>query len=255
MRSMSSLATLGSYLGLVSREVLTSGRNVSRRMARTAFAPAIIRNSDIALVAKHPAISPEMRHILYFNKYEVPELEILRRTLEPTDRVLEVGGGIGFLSTFLARVCGERNVTTVEANPDLEPIIRRNHELNGVAPRLILAAATCDARSETATLFLAENFWATSTVPREAKKTIVPTVDLNRLIDDLMPSYLILDVEGAEVGMAEALRLDGVEKLLVELHPHVTGSDAANVVVQHFVRSGFLVDFYLSKLNQIYMTR
>lgn len=255
MRSMSSLATLGSYIGLVSREVFTSGRNVSRRMARTAFSPTVIRNSDIALVAKHPAISPEMRHILYFNLYEVPELEILRRTLEPTDRVLEVGGGIGFLSTYLARICGDRNVTTVEANPDLEPIIRRNHTLNGVAPNLILAAATCDAQRDTVTLFLADHFWSTSTVRQDVKKTVVPTVNLNRLIDDLMPNYVILDVEGAEVEMAPALRLDGVEKLLIELHPQVTGNDAANGVVQQFVRAGFLVDFYRSKQNQIFMTR
>jgi len=252
---MSPLATLGSYLGLVSREVFNSGRNVSRRMARTAFRPEVIKNGGIALVAKHPAISPEMRHILYFNLYEVPELEILRRTLEPTDRVLEVGGGIGFLSTYLAQVCGDQNVTTVEANPNLETIIRRNHELNGVAPTVILAAATCDARRETATLFLAENFWSTSTVRQGTKKTVVPTVNLNRLIDDFMPSYLILDIEGAEVEMAPALRLDGIEKLLIELHPTVTGNDAANGVVQHFVRSGFLVDFHRSKQNQVYMTR
>ncbi len=255
MRSMSSLATLGSYIGLVSREVFASGRNVSRRMARTAFSPKIIRNSDIALVARHPAISPEMRHILYFNQYEVPELEILRRTLEPTDRVLEVGGGIGFLSIYLARICGDQNVTTVEANPNLEPIIRRNHELNGVAPKLISAAATCDPGQEAVTLFLAEHFWSTSTVRKDETKTVVPTVNLNELIDDIMPNYLILDVEGAEVDMAPALRLDGVEKLLIELHPHVTGNNAANGVLQHFVQSGFLVDFNRSKQNQIFLTR
>jgi FkbM family methyltransferase len=255
MGSMSSFATLGSYIGLVSREVLASGRNVSRRMARTAFKPEVIKNGGIALVAKHPAISAEMRHVLYFNLYEVPELEILRRTLEPTDRVLEVGGGIGFLSTYLARICGDQNVTTVEANPNLEAIIRRNHQLNGVAPDVIVAAATCDATCKTATLFLAEDFWSTSTVRQDEKKTVVPTVNLNRLIDEFMPSYLILDIEGAEVAMAPALRLDGVEKLLIELHPQVTGNDAANGVVQQFVQAGFLVDFYKSKQNQIYMTR
>lgn len=255
MRPMNSLASLGSYLGVVGREVFNGGRNVSKRMARAAFGPEVIKNGGIALVAKHPAISDEMRQVLYFNKYEVPEFEILRRTLDPSDRVIEVGGGIGFLSTYLARVCGDENVTMIEANPTLEPIIRRNHELNGVAPTVILAVATCDAASESATLFLADNFWSTSTVRTDSNKVTVPTVNLNRLIDDVMPSYLIIDIEGAEVEMAPALRLDGVEKLLIELHPHVTGNDAANGVVQQFVQKGFLVDFYKSKLNQIYMTR
>ena len=160
-----------------------------------------------------------------------------------------------FCRPISPEICGDQNVTTVEANPNLEAIIRRNHQLNGVAPDVIVAAATCDATCKTATLFLAEDFWSTSTVRQDEKKTVVPTVNLNRLIDEFMPSYLILDIEGAEVAMAPALRLDGVEKLLIELHPQVTGNDAANGVVQQFVQAGFLVDFYKSKQNQIYMTR
>lgn len=245
---------MGTYLGVISREIMSGGRNVSRRMARTAFKPEIIKNGGIALVARHPAISDEMREILYLNRYEVPELEILRRTLQETDRVLEVGGGIGFLSAYLARICGDANVTMVEANPALEPLIRKNHALNGVAPRLISAVATC-GECESATLFLAENFWSSSTVGQRENKVVVPAVNLNRLIEELRPTYLILDVEGSEVEMAPALRLDGVEKLLVELHPHSTGNAKANEVVQHFVRAGFLVDFDRSRRNQVYLTR
>jgi FkbM family methyltransferase len=252
---MNAFTSLSSYIGVVSREVFNGGRNVSRRMARTAFAPETIRNAGIALVAKHPAISPEMRRILYHNRYELPEFDILRRTLRPEDRVLEIGGGIGFLSAYIAQVCGDDRVTMVEANPTLEPLIRRNHAMNGVAPNVIMAVATCDPARETETLFLADNFWSTSTVRRQSNKVVVPTVDLNRLIDDVMPSYLILDVEGAEVEMAPALRLDGVEKLLLELHPHVTGNDASNDVVRQLVEAGFLVDFDKSRLNQVYMTR
>jgi FkbM family methyltransferase len=240
-------ATLGSNF-------VSHGWNASRRMARAAFKPGIIRNGGIALVAKHPAISPEMRDILYHDNYEVPELIILRNTLTPTDRVLEVGGGIGFLSAYLAQVCGDANVTMVEANPELEPIIRRNHALNGVAPRLISAVATC-GECESATLYLAKNFWATSTMGGKNREVVVPAVNLNRLIEELKPTYLILDVEGAEVEMAPALRLDGVQKLLVEVHAHLTGNDKANAMVQQFVKSGFLIDFFMSRRNQVYMTR
>lgn len=90
---------------------------------------------------------------------------------------------------------------------------------------------------------------------REDKKIVVPAVNLNRLVEELRPTYLILDVEGAEVEMAPALRLDGVEKLLVEVHAHVTGNDKANEMVQTLVQAGFLVDYFLSRRNQVYMTR
>ena len=251
---MSALADLGSYIGLVSRETVNGGRTVARRMARAAFKPEVIRNRGIALVAKHPTISPAMRAVLYENRYEVPEFEILRQTLQPADRVLEVGGGIGFLSVYLARVCGDANVTMVEANPDLEPVIRRNHALNGVAPRLISAIATC-CECESATLYLSENFWSSSTMDKGDRKVDVPAVNLNRLIEELRPTYLILDVEGAEIDMAPALRLDGVAKILVELHPHLTGKAKANEAVRHLSDAGFLVDFDRSRRNQVYLTR
>jgi FkbM family methyltransferase len=254
VQAMNAFGDLGSYIGLIAREAAFRAGKVSRRMARTAFQPEIIRDRGIALVAKHPAISPKMRDVLYKNRYEVPEFEILRATLKATDRVLEVGGGIGFLSAYLARVCGNANVTMIEANPELEPVIRRNHALNGVAPRLISAVATC-GECESATLYLAENFWATSTVGRRDRKVIVPTVNLNRLIEELKPTYLILDVEGSEVDMAPALRLDGVEKLLVELHPELTGNAKANEVVRRLSDGGFLIDFDLSRHNQVYLAR
>jgi FkbM family methyltransferase len=244
---MSARTTLGSYFA-------SHGWNASRRMARAAFKPEVIRNGGIALVAKHPAISPKMREVLYQDDYEVPELMILRHTLKRSDRVLEVGGGIGYLSAYLAQVCGDANVTVVEANPELEPVIRRNHALIGVAPRLISAVATC-GDCESATLYLATNFWATSTMGGKNRKVVVPTVNLNRLIEELKPTYLILDVEGAEIEMAPALRLDGVEKLLVEVHAHVSGNDKANAMVQQFVQAGFLIDFFMSRRNQVYMTR
>lgn len=109
---------------------------------------------------------------------------------------------------------------------------------------------------ESAPLFLTEDFGSSSTMgEREDKKIVVPAVNLNRLVEELRPTYLILDVEGAEVEMAPALRLDGVEKLLVEVHAHVTGNDKANEMVQTLVQAGFLVDYFLSRRNQVYMTR
>jgi tRNA A58 N-methylase Trm61 len=45
-------------------------------------------------------ISTSLRRAIVRGEYEKNELEIVRRTLEPGDRVLECGAGIGLLSTY-----------------------------------------------------------------------------------------------------------------------------------------------------------
>lgn len=218
---------------------------------RKIFRPRVISNNGVSLVAKHPAISDHMRNVLYHNDYELPELQILRRTLDPGSRVLEIGGGIGYLSTHLSRKCGDDNVIMVEANPALAPIIDEIHGLNAVHPTVINRVATCDD-SESVTLYLAENFWSTSTVEGQGDKAVLPAVNLNTLVEEFKPSYLILDVEGAETEIVPMLHYGGIEKILVELHPHRTGDAAANQVVRQLIDAGFLIDFHLSARNQIY---
>src|SRR4051812_37271559 len=78
-----------------------------------------------------PAIASDgLRNILSDGRYERTEGELLLRALDDdrTHSVLELGGGIGFVSALLCRRCSIRSYHLVEANPDLIPVIRRTHE-------------------------------------------------------------------------------------------------------------------------------
>jgi predicted O-methyltransferase YrrM len=56
---------------------------------------------------------------LYDGRYEQYEAEVLRATLRPGDRYLEVGAAIGVTATLACQIVGDGNVTAVEADPEL----------------------------------------------------------------------------------------------------------------------------------------
>lgn len=73
---------------------------------------------------------------IYAGYYERAELSTFQEKLEAQDIVLEVGAGIGFLSSYCSSVIGSGNVFAYEANPGMEKLIRRVYQANQVHRRL-----------------------------------------------------------------------------------------------------------------------
>ncbi len=92
----------------------------------------IITSSGIKVPFVPAIITPKIERPMRNNRYEGGECAALRRILRPGDRVLELGAGVGLLSTVAGLIEGIGSVTTIEANPDLIPLIRETHRLNGV---------------------------------------------------------------------------------------------------------------------------
>jgi len=73
----------------------------------------------------HPSLSPKMRFNLRAGHYEAHEQVVLKKILSPDDRMVEVGGGIGFLSLVASKTLPPGNILTVEANPQLVDLITK----------------------------------------------------------------------------------------------------------------------------------
>jgi FkbM family methyltransferase len=178
--------------------------------------------------------------------YETPESRIVRHALQPGDSVLELGSGLGFLASMCARQIGSENVHTFEANPALEPVIRRNFRLNQVAPHLVIALLGDDEGS--ITFYVMKNFWSSSTIKRhpKARPILVPMRRFNDELARLRPSFLIIDIEGGERDFIRYARLDGIRKICIELHPHVIGQESVAAVEAFFISHGFHEDLAVS---------
>ena len=96
------------------------------------------------------------------NEYEENEAKVVEQRLEPDDVVVELGGGIGFISALCAKRIGSASVHVYEANPSLKSPIEELYRLNDIAPDLHMYAL--GPNSGEAPFYVAEDFWSSSSL-------------------------------------------------------------------------------------------
>lgn len=200
--------------------------------AQTVTLEGIVSSTDSRVIPKR------VRDGLYKETYEQAERILIRAALQKGDRVLEVGGGVGFVSLLCAKICGVENVLTYEANPAMDKIIRGNFELNGLKPNLRNKAVTADGKD--VTFFLNDNIVSSSLYSRkDSKPSTLPSDALDTVIAEWKPTVIVMDAEGGEVEILGTSPLTGVKKLVLELHPHVVGVAAIQKLVDYLATLGF----------------
>jgi FkbM family methyltransferase len=187
--------------------------------------------------------------------YERDELRLIRLVLSSSDTVLEVGAGIGLVSTFCAKQVGSGRVFSFEANPDLEPCIRETYALNDVAPTLEMSAICAVAGR--ATLYRSRHLFSSSLTQRSPRAVPieVPGKALSYVVEKIRPTLLIVDVEGAESELFGGAQLPGVSKMVIELHERIIGREAVGQVRRALNAAGFKEDRGLSSREHLVVRR
>lgn len=221
---------------------------------RRIFRPKVIKNNGVKINAGEH-ISKNIMNFIYSGAYEGEEVAILMKALKSTDKVLEIGSGLGFLTVFCAKRIGSENVVAYEANPLLIDKIKENFSLNNVDLD-IRNAILSDADSEI-DLFIEDSFWSSSTVRRsdEAKVVRVKTKNINDILLDSRSNFLIIDIEGGEKQLIYKINFNLVDKLLIEIHPHVIGNNQSTKIIAYLFEKGFELDFAVSKGIVFYFTK
>jgi FkbM family methyltransferase len=175
-------------------------------------------------------LSRQMRKVIYQGKYEKHELNIIKRSLTPDDVVLELGAGLGLVSTYCAKRIGSDRVFAFEANAGLEPILQSTYALNGVSPHLSISMLGKEVGEKV--LYIEQDLWSSSTVRRSksAQKTMVPVQKADEALATINPSFLIVDIEGGEHDLLQHLPLSRVSKVMIEVHERVIGKSEVEAV-------------------------
>lgn len=188
-------------------------------------------------------ITPPIERLLRNGRYEGEECQRAVGLLRRRDRVLELGSGLGVVSACVAATGKPAQVTTVEANPDLLPLIRETHRLNAIETiDLRNAVVTADPVADSP-FYLRQNFWASSMEPdsRPYRAEIaVPALDINALLADLRPTVMLVDIEGGELGLFDRADLSCVRAMVIELHPKLYGPEGVQAVSDVLVTKGLL---------------
>ncbi len=193
--------------------------------------------------------------------YEREEIDLIRAALGPGDRVLELGAGLGVTSMVAARKVGADCLVSFEANPLLLPIIRDNAQRNGlsltVENRVLLPARQAATRQHVR-FRATDDFWTGHVIPdSEACDDAirVPTADFDATLAAFGANAIIMDIEGFEIDLLEDSALEGVDKIIVEIHYDRAGRDRTDAAIMALLQRGYRLDLQRSARGVLLITR
>ncbi len=192
---------------------------------------------------------------LYDGRYEQFEAKVLRATLRPGDRYLEVGAAIGVTTTIACQIVGDGAVTAVEADPALARTAARTAALNGHAPSIINAVLTNDGDAERR-FYVREDFWGSSLSPGPGTREIaVPARPFLRELEQTRATYLLVDIEGGEAELLGPSLPDSVRAICLEVHPERLGDEAVQAIVRHLMDQGYILNTHLLGVQVLFFSR
>ncbi|WP_417724165.1 FkbM family methyltransferase [Salipiger sp.] len=195
-------------------------------------------------IPKHPQITTgRVRGALRQGTYERKECDAVARVVHEGDRVLELGGGIGYMSTLLSVSRKVAHVVSYEANPALIPYIRSVHEANEVTNVEVRNALLTATGGDPVDFHVRANFLGSSMDRDSDPDSIIETVKIARhRLDDVLaevaPDVLVCDIEGAEADLLPAGDWSSLRCAVIELHPQWIGQSGVQAVFDAMQRAG-----------------
>jgi FkbM family methyltransferase len=200
--------------------------------------------------------TPEIRRQIYAEFYERPEREAVAALVGPDDRVLELGAAIGVVTCVIVKA-GPQASLHIEANPELPAAALRTLAANGLWADIRVGAVVPDDHDGDDVAFGIEDaFWSSAiSAASPVRRVTVPALRLSRLLEEVSPTILVLDVEGAECALLSGPAFAGVRAISVELHRAVTGAPAQSAMLAHLLGLGFHIDFLLTSQENLVLRR
>lgn len=165
--------------------------------------------------------------LLFFNKYEKEELDLIRTHMRRDLPIIDLGSSLGVVAATAASLSNEK-VTCVEANPQLIEIISENFKRNGKgkADFSIVNGAICDENYTDKSIYFSSR--GSNELGRICDAETEGAIEVKAvLLSDIVKEkvkdafVLISDVEGAESAFLynDAQALKKCTQLFIELHP------------------------------------
>jgi FkbM family methyltransferase len=188
-------------------------------------------------------VSAEIWRALQTGSYEANEARRVSRAIRPGDRVLELGAGLGFITSIIASVDDVR-VWSFEADPQTARLAQRVVELNCDGNVVLSNGILAAGPPRKVSFFRRADFWMSSGFADQGPYQQVIEIT-SRDIDAFMAKHrinvLVMDVEGAELDLLQNASLPGIERVF-ELHDHLYGLTGVQTITEAMAQKELIYD-------------
>lgn len=207
----------------------------------------IIEHLGVKLPIVPDAVSPQIAEFIRAGRYETREGKLLDKIIEPGERILELGGGLGFISTLAAKRPEVEGVLVYEGNPKLKDVIAETHRLNEVSGVEVRTGVVfADDSEKSVPFYVRSQFWGSSLEKREgetgATTVNIPVSAIRDVIAEFKPTMIVCDIEGGEAALFDGSALPGVRKIMMEVHQQHIGRNAMAKLFANMAKAGFHYD-------------
>ena len=164
--------------------------------------------------------------------YESDEARSLNDLIQPDDRILELGSGLGYVACLAAKKAHRGQVLSFEANPKMVELAKETVQLNSI-DNVEIRNGILALDEGTRKFYVSEHFWESSLEPNSNWNEIsVPAESIKATLESFCPNVLLVDIEGGEYELFKTpfWNLNGVlKKMSIEFHkcdnPHEVFSE------------------------------
>lgn len=187
-------------------------------------------------------------------EYEIGEINIIKNSIEKDDVILEIGTGLGFVASYCTKVTSSSQVFTFEANPLNYILAKSVFKKNNVSP-LIKNAFLTEEEGDIDFPINIKSRLASSIKSDTKDFYTVQKLKLNEIINEIKPTYLIMDIEGAEFDVFSIISFQTIKKIQFELHPSVLDKPKCDFIFDLLLKNGYNLDENISKHPNYYFLK
>lgn len=189
-------------------------------------------------------VSPVVWQALTSGRYEAKEAKWVFKAVKPNDRVLELGAGIGIITSLIAKVPGVQ-VWSFEANPSTAALAQRVISANDIGNVVFSQGLLAAGEPHIIPFYIRKDLWMSSMDKSQGPyecEILLTSSNIDDFIADHATNVLVMDIEGAERDLLRRSELPGVDRIFLELHDHLYGLSGIREITQDLSAKGFAYD-------------
>lgn len=208
------------------------------------WAGNVVRIDSCTFLVSHPAIRTATKSLFVLGGYERAERDILKKHLDRSHAVIELGGSIGVVACLTNKLLKDPlKHVVVEANPELIGVLTANRDRNGCVFTIVNRAVAYGARSTT--FYVDTRDFLGSSVQVKSERAIeVRAITLGEIIEEngFGTCSVVCDIEGGEMELVRhepQVLQQHVEMIIIELHGWRVGHEKAAETIRSLEQLGF----------------